>query len=74
MCMSVLYRGQSFDSRRALRALIRDEPIWSAGSEPIPGKPDGEYCLCGVDHQRTAALLGCRVEDDGVDVFYLPVA
>lgn len=73
MCMSVVYRGQNFDNRGELRRLISAEPIWLPEHEPLPGRDGSAYCLCGVDHHQTAALLGCRVDDDGVDIFYLPV-
>lgn len=70
MCVEIWMDGCRIESIGQMRAKLGHDPVWSDGVDPIV--IDDESCLCPIDVDATAALMGCISEFDGMDYVFLP--
>lgn len=73
MCVEIWMDGCRIQSIGQMRAKLGRDPVWADGFDPInPSVIGDEFCLCPIDVEATASLMGCICEFDGVDYLFIP--
>lgn len=77
MCECVIYLNKIACSQGELAKLL-GAGDWKRGKKLIVMCDADEkdfsfnFCLCGVDHEKTALNINCSATSDGVDQEYIP--
>jgi len=72
MCVTILCDCKEIQTLGELRRRLGREPVYSDPDTYQNATTPGEYCLCGVDLEATAALIGKEYDFDGVFAYYRP--
>lgn len=74
MCTEIILDGDFITSLGELRARLGREPVYTDPDEYYNASTPGEYCLCGVNHEATAALIGRTIEWEMGEIAYVDEA
>jgi len=72
MCVTILCDGKEIQTLGELRRKLHREPVYLDPVNYHNDQTPDEYCLCGVDLEATAALIGTEYDFDGMFAYYLP--